>query len=251
MCIFVFSQSSAYKCLGACLVIIITCILILTIKQKRGILSVDNYTVIEEKFLFGLLAVWIFHIFSLPYALLVWIVFYLFVLTIKKNYHVIRCINLLYKKSCGAMLRNQLKIYQQLHSQIRGGSVIDTIKLICLKRRQITKKLLETNIKSNIYWTKSYISIHSFLLGLVIAGWGQILGGTSCEKMNAPFSVLIENNVVAFTIIYVFFPVANYLGIKCEKGVFVGQEVFFWVYYSLFAMVIFSIATIISFVGYY
>lgn len=247
MRILVFNQNNVYQFIFGSVGLLFIFLLVLIIKQKRRTLSVDTYNILEEKFISVLLAIWIYNIFNLPYALLVWFLVYLIVLIIEKKGHAIRCINTLYKISRETMLRKQVRLYEDIHIPIQGDGFIDTIKLVRLKRRHVAKKLLDSNIRLNSHWKKSYISIQTFLLGVFIFGCGEIIRETSFVEPTSFIEALIENVVVAFSVLYGIFPIAHYLGIKWEKGFFVGTEVFFWIHYSLFSIVILGIAIAISF----
>lgn len=181
-----------------------------------------------------IIAAILFRTLYLHYALVIWIVLYLAVGFMDNKYRMIRYINYIQNKA-----NKWRQLYQYIHNVNNNKTFLGIIKeYICLPEiSHCDKKGLNKKEKA---WKKSFLPFNYFVIGLVFPSLNLIVIGSQYYALGIVPLVLLECNILIFTILYYIYPIAKYCAVTIETGILFQNKKTF-----IFCYILFSFAVII------
>lgn len=227
------------------LALIITAGIVLHFAEKNNNLSIKLIVRTEDYVVSILLSLWIFNLFYLHFAFLLWIVTY-FVLTVltKKNRVVHRLIKT-YEKHPLMLSRKQIKEYQKISSSL------DFSKTKCLKKfmqirsqkKIIADEIVNNNLQNTLPKRFTFFPFLIYAVGILFPAINDVLFGGQYYNTGSVWLVLLENYIALFAILFISYPVAHYLTVDNEGHSLYGCEITFKILFSVFSVILFAIFT--------
>lgn len=195
--------------------------------ETRTIMSF--YINIEEYLVIFITSLWIFNIFSLSTALIIW--FFVFILL--NNYSL-----------KNALISNEYICTIKLQPKYFRG--ISIAKYFKLKTETVKKSIINNKTyKSNFFikWTKNTPRfLCRYLFGLTNAVVGIILGNQEKTNNNA----FLQNIVILTAILYYVYIVLYYSFVENEVSTWYGEKKFFILHYLFYSLIAYIIVIFIS-----
>lgn len=187
-------------------------------------INVEEYTTIL------LASLWIFSIFSLPIAIIVWIsAFFVLNYSLKNN----QKIKLLSEENAyrlkKLLKKENLSIFNFHH--VKSNIIKKSFMVVSDKQK------LKRRIKGSFCFFKKYI------WGLTIAPITFVLINAKNQYQN---HVLLENIITLTAILFLIHKIAYILNVKNEVSIWFGDKLFFNLYYVFFSVVAYIIVIAIT-----
>lgn len=220
------------------LLLIIVFSLAVLIKEKKRTLDIISLIWLQEIFVSILLAMWIFNIFYLHFALLIWITLY-FVLSIlfRKN-RVVLYLAFLYEHEASSLTARQLRLCSELFKPIKlidcqkqnpwelRSCIYDQVRLYCCDKK--------------INWL---FPIRVYLAGVAFPVIREIIYGSQYIDNTSILFVSLENYTAMIALLYLLYPVLFFATVA-NKGSFLynSRRVFkgIFIVISIIMLVIFT-----------
>ena len=181
--------------------------LILRIIHKRNMLTFEEYIPIEQTVVSLLIAIWSFGLFCLPFALIIWISFYLIYPQIATKNQIL-----------GYFLENPSKSYSSgiIEKHFRSMSQKTLLKEI-FQEKKLAKENFNKSFKTESL-PKNYIPTRIYLSGIIFYFFLSLAEQNTISNSNFIWLVFLDNLIAFFGVFYAIYLLLYLTGVKHWLG---------------------------------
>ncbi len=180
---------------------------ILRIIHKRSILTFEEYIPIEQTVVSLLIAIWSFGLLCLPFALIVWISFYLI-------YPQIAPVN----RILNYFLKNPSKSYNPfiIEKHFRSMSHRTILKEI-FREKKVAKEIFNNSFKTKSL-PKNYIPVRIYLSGIIFYFFFSIAEQNTISNSNFIWLIFLDNFTTFLGLFYAVYLLLYLISVKYRFG---------------------------------
>ena|GEM_PF-1596039 len=226
--------------------LIIMSVAILSIEERFNRLTVELCVKLHVFTISVLVSLWIFNLFYLHIAILIWIVGYLVLTFLMKRYYIVLWWIKIAKKNRLTLSRHELELFQTICRSVHFSSknLFKGINEIRHKTIYIAESVADVIEKKSL--KHPLFPISTYVIGIVVPAINAFVFERQYSHTNCELLVLIENYIPLVAVLFVIYPIAYYLTVNNEVHSLYGCKTIFKVIYISFAIVLLAILTGIS-----
>lgn len=219
--------------IAQCLFVMLA-VIFLKCTERAKRLTLHLYVKTQQVFISLSLALWVFTLFRLHFALILWVIAYLLLCVLNKDW-----------KIQNSTPNTKAKTYHAIYSPFDLSSYGFWEKFRVLQNsKKTTKKAFDDNHKIPLLRKTFPASIYS--MGLLIPALHAIILGNQYASTDHILLILSEAYLLPLAFLGIAYPLIHFITVKNEAHLYYGNETLFKVLYTIFSLVILAIITAIT-----